>query len=285
MPIRMLARNAVVFFRERFRAAGTPARAAGEKAYLKSALNFHGVDAATIRRACADFCRAHPDLSVAQIRSIVEALYETDFHDLRSAGVGLLERRRALLTARDLPWLVHLVRRSGNWAHVDWLATAIIGRIVPTAPRLLDRVDRWALDRDFWVRRTALLAQLGALRAGGGDFPRFAAIAAPMLVEKEFFIRKAIGWVLREVAKKRPELTFGFLREHGARASGLTMREGAKYLPPAMRAQLATTASARTNRPPAALPPPERLAPRTGATRRALSQGRLRTLAARATRG
>jgi 3-methyladenine DNA glycosylase AlkD len=52
-----------------------------------------------------------------------------------------------------------------------------------------------------------------------------------MLHEREFFIRKAIGWVLREVSKKRPSLVQEFLREHGERASGLTMREATKYLP------------------------------------------------------
>ena len=59
-----------------------------------------------------------------------------------------------------------------------------------------------------------------------------------MVEEKEFFIRKAIGWVLREVAKQRPELTYAFLAEHIERVSGLTLREGAKYLPAAQQAAL-----------------------------------------------
>jgi 3-methyladenine DNA glycosylase AlkD len=88
------------------------------------------------------------------------------------------------------------------------------------------------------MRRAALLAQLDELRAGGGDFPLFAELAAPLLPEKEFFIRKAIGWVLREVGHRRPQLAFEFLRAHRAQASGLTVREGARRLPPALRAKL-----------------------------------------------
>jgi 3-methyladenine DNA glycosylase AlkD len=72
--------------------------------------------------------------------------------------------------------------------------------------------------------------QLDALRRGGGDFPLFARLAEGMIEEREFFIRKAIGWVLREVSKKRPALVAAFLRDHGARASGLTVREASKYL-------------------------------------------------------
>ena len=59
-----------------------------------------------------------------------------------------------------------------------------------------------------------------------------------MLDEREFFIRKAIGWVLREVSKKRPELTYEFLKKHRDRVSGLSLREGAKYLPASQRKAL-----------------------------------------------
>jgi hypothetical protein len=64
-----------------------------------------------------------------------------------------------------------------------------------------------------------------------GDFDLFARLAVGMLDEREFFIRKAIGWVLREVSKKRSKLVFEFLRAHRDEVSGLTLREGAKYLP------------------------------------------------------
>jgi 3-methyladenine DNA glycosylase AlkD len=59
-----------------------------------------------------------------------------------------------------------------------------------------------------------------------------------MLDEREFFIRKAIGWVLREVSKKRPELAYAFLRTHRDRVSRLSLLEGAKYLPAPKRKAL-----------------------------------------------
>jgi 3-methyladenine DNA glycosylase AlkD len=140
--------------------------------------------------------------------------------------------------ADDAEWLVDLVRRSANWAHVDWLAAKILGALVAREPSLRKKIPRWAKDPDFWVRRTALLSELDVLRRGGGDFALFSRIAAPMLEEREFFIRKAIGWVLRDTSKKRPELVRDFLVAHGARASGLTLREASKYLPAAMRRQV-----------------------------------------------
>jgi len=131
-----------------------------------------------------------------------------------------------------------LIRESKTWAFVDELAIAIVGPLVERSPELLRVLDRWALDDDFWLRRSAMLALLRPLRRGEGDFTRFARYADAMLHEREFFIRKAIGWVLRETAKKRPELVYRWLLPRCAVASGVTMREAAKYLPPRQRTDI-----------------------------------------------
>jgi 3-methyladenine DNA glycosylase AlkD len=125
-------------------------------------------------------------------------------------------------------------RRGACWAHVDYLVTKVIGPVLEGKPGLTAFVRRHASDDDFWVRRVALLAQLRALRRGGGDFALFAEVAAPMLPEREFFIRKAIGWVLRDVSNLRPALVRDFLLAHARACSGVTWREATKYLPPGM---------------------------------------------------
>ena len=83
-----------------------------------------------------------------------------------------------------------------------------------------------------------MLALLRPLRRGEGDFARFGRYADAMLEEKEFFIRKAIGWILRETSKKRPDLVWRWLSPRAERASGLTVHEGSKYLPAAQRKAL-----------------------------------------------
>jgi 3-methyladenine DNA glycosylase AlkD len=232
------------FFRKRFTAVGTPARATHDRAYLKSDLRFYGARVPEIRQAAADFARDHPDLTHAELRSIVDALYATDWHEYRSVSIALLARYAGLLREADLPWLVGLVRMSDTWAHVDWLAADVIGGLVERYPAGLKRLPVWARDASLWVRRTALLAQLRVLSRGAGDFDLFARLAAGMLHEREFFIRKAIGWILREVSKKRPGLAYGFLRDHRPALSSLSLQEGAKYLPAAMRTKLGLPAKA-----------------------------------------
>ena len=156
----------------------------------------------------------------------------------RMIAVLLLEAFEPLLRPADMKLLERLVRESKTWAFVDELAIAIVGPLVERSPALLRVLDRWATDDDFWLRRCAMLALLRPLRRGEGDFARFTRYAEAMLNDREFFIRKAIGWVLRETAKKRPDLVYQWLLPRCAIASGVTVREAVKYLSTQQRADV-----------------------------------------------
>jgi len=169
---------------------------------------------------------------------MVTALWERPVFECRLAAVVVLERAARLLQPADLPLIENLLRRSGTWALVDGLATNVAGDVVERHPELVEALDRWAVDNDFWMRRSAMLALLGPLRRGGGDFDRFARYADQMLAEKEFFVRKAIGWVLRETAKTRPAMVAAWIGPRVHRASGVTVREAVKPLPPDLRSKL-----------------------------------------------
>ncbi len=221
------------------RAAGDGERAVGAKAYLKSDLEFLGVAAQPLRAVARAFLADHPDLDRAPLIALVQTLWKRPVYDLKAVAVALLERRTKDLVTGDLDLIEDLLRRSHTWALVDWLCTKVAAPLVEADPGAAAVVlERWSRDEDFWIRRSSLLAQLPALRAGGGDFELFASLAARMVEEKESFIRKAIGWALRDVSRKRPELTFGFLSEHVHEVSGLTLREGSKYLPEKQRTAL-----------------------------------------------
>jgi 3-methyladenine DNA glycosylase AlkD len=161
------------------------------------------------------------------------------------AAVELLINRRDALIPGDIGLVERLIRESKTWALVDPLAASVAGPLVARYPELNRTLDSWAADDDFWIRRSALLALLGPLRQGGGDLERFSRYADAMLDEKEFFIRKAIGWVLRETAKKRPALVYEWLLPRAARASGVTVREAVKPLSPAQLQAINERAGAR----------------------------------------
>ena len=224
----------------RLRRAGVPARAEGEKRYLKSDLTFYGVGRPGIRQIVGGVLQDHAGSTEHGASSPLDrrralagarALWSPPVHERRCAAIDLLDRHTALLQPADLALVERFIRQSGTWALVDWLAIPVAGALVERLPELGSELDRWAGDPDFWVRRSALLALLPPLRRGGGDFPRFSRYADAMLDEREFFIRKAIGWVLRELAKKRPALVVDWLLPRARRASAVTRREAVKYLP------------------------------------------------------
>ncbi|MCP4675055.1 MAG: DNA alkylation repair protein [Deltaproteobacteria bacterium] len=221
----------IEIFKKAFRAEGTKKRAEKEKAYLKSNLNFHGVTVPFIRKTGKAFYREHKDLSHDELINLVEELWATDFHDLHTLGIVLLQSYADKLEADDIAMVENLIRKSNTWDHVDGLSAWIAGSLVTRYKSARRVLTRWSKDDNFWIRRASMLAQLAELREGKGDFNLFAKFASSMIEEKEFFIRKAIGWVLREVSKKRPELSYNFLLEHIDRVSGLTLREGSRKLP------------------------------------------------------
>jgi 3-methyladenine DNA glycosylase AlkD len=225
---------------DELRAVGNPDRAAQEKAYLKSDLEFFGESVWEIRRVAKAFASGAPLLAHDDLNALVEALWAEPIFERRMASVVLLELHPKLLGPADLPLIERRLRESRTWALVDALATDVVGGILARSPvEVTPVLDRWATDLDFWVRRASLLAELRPLR-DGGDLAPFLGRADAMLDEKEFFIRKAVGWVLREVGKRRPADVVAWLAPRTGRASGVTMREAVKYLPSADAERLMT---------------------------------------------
>ncbi|MGB2757985.1 MAG: DNA alkylation repair protein [Acidimicrobiia bacterium] len=213
------------------RNAGDPTRAEQERRYLKSDRTFAGCSVPACRRIVRAATKQHSPLTHDELIATVDLLWNGPFFETRRAAVEIAVTHARLLTHHDLPWLHDLITHGETWAIVDELAARVLGSIFDhdptnTAPVLAT----WATDPAFWVRRSVLLAHLLGLRSGNGDWPSFTHYAETMLDEKEFFIRKAIGWVLRETSKKRPELVRDWVTPRLDRMSGVTRREATRYL-------------------------------------------------------
>jgi 3-methyladenine DNA glycosylase AlkD len=223
---------------DELRAVARPERATQEKAYLKSDLEFLGVSVWEIRRVVKAFAKGASPLTHDRLIGLVDALWAEPIFERRMAASVLLELHPTLLGPGDLGWIERLLRESLTWALVDGLAAEVVGGILAASRAEVTPVlDRWASDPDFWIRRSSLLAELRLVKTGG-DLAPFLRRADAMLDEKEFFIRKAIGWVLREVSKKRPDEVIAWVAPRTQRASGVTMREVVRYLSVAERDRL-----------------------------------------------
>lgn len=212
------------------RALGGEERAEFEKGYLKSSLRHYGVPVPHIARSVKKWRKQFGVDSHRDAMGAAGALWERPVHEMRAAAAVLLRINEPLLEPSALEAVERMLRESRTWALLDNLAVHIAGPLLERRPDADRVVERWAADDDFWMRRAALLSHLKGLRDGGGDWERFASLADRMLPEREFFIRKAIGWVLRDAARRRPDMVFEWFLPRAGRASGVTMREAIKRL-------------------------------------------------------
>jgi 3-methyladenine DNA glycosylase AlkD len=221
------------------RAGARPDRAAGEKAYLKSELEHWGVGVPGTRAVVKAALPPRSDPGHDLVVGVACALWAETVHERRLAAALVLAGHTSALGAGDLPVVERMVREAKTWALVDVLAPDVAGPILAAAPDEAGPVlDGWNVDADVWVRRASILALLRPLRAGGGDWHRFCRYADARWEDREFWVRKALGWVLRDTGRKRPDLVFGFLLPRAAAGSGVTIREAVKYLPTADRAAI-----------------------------------------------
>ncbi|MGE5408381.1 MAG: DNA alkylation repair protein [Syntrophothermus sp.] len=231
------------------RAAGDPVRAEGERRYLKSELTHFGVRVPEVRRLAGRFAAEAGGRD--ELWALTSGLWRRRVHECRLAAAMALQARAELVAEPDLPRIREMVREARTWAIVDVLAVRVLGALLVAHPGASAELDVWAEDPDLWVRRAALLAQIEPLQAGA-PLERFGGYADAMLAEREPFIAKAIGWVLRETGKVRPDEVYEWLLPRAGRASGVTIREAVKYLSPSqhdsiLRARPPTSHQRRTD--------------------------------------
>jgi 3-methyladenine DNA glycosylase AlkD len=230
--------------RARLEDNAVPGRATGEKSYLKSDLDHIGVPLPAMRALVRSFVRGPGQgLGRGELAELVGELWARPVHEYRSVALLLLDAYAPVLRPDDTALLDELLRTCATWAHTDLLAPFVTGRLLLRFPgETSPAVRRWAADETQWVRRGGILSFLLALR--GKDtftpwFPVFTGAVEPLLTDDRFFVRKAIGWVLREGTKHHPQAVTGWLAGRLPQASSLTLREAVKRLPEDERRRLA----------------------------------------------
>jgi 3-methyladenine DNA glycosylase AlkD len=227
---------------------GTATRATYDQAYHKSEFAHMGVSVPELRKLTR---AAYQEIGGSKaerddILQLAAILWDSDVFERRLGAVLILALGESRLTAADLGDITLMLRDAPMWSLVDPLSGDVAGRIV-----LRDRkgaaktLDAWSRDDDFWLRRSSMLALLPGVRADKPDLARFGRYADRMLEEKEFFIRKAIGWVLREIASKDPEWVAAWVGPRIPRMSGVTFREAVRKLPTAENERLTAAYQAK----------------------------------------
>lgn len=214
--------------RDALRDVADAERAPAMQAYMKSSMPYLGVPLPIVRAITKKAAREHPPLTLDELETAVRILWdEADFREERYAASELLGGNIALGRIELVPLYEHLATTGAWWDHVDALSQRI-AELHETHPAETAAIVRhWSTSDDLWLRRLAIISQLG--RKDRLDVELLAAVIEPNVADREFFIRKAIGWALRQHARIDPDWVRAFVAEHDE-LSNLSKREALKHL-------------------------------------------------------
>lgn len=205
-------------------ALADPERASGMRAYMRDQFDYLGIPTAARRSAIKPLLKPLKGSGHANLIGLANELWECHEREYQYAALDLLNMHSKELRIADIPALLALVQRKSWWDTVDALAT-IIGDILCGQH---DHMDEALKHENFWMRRIALLHQLGWREKT--DHKRLYSYCLGLAHEKEFFIQKAIGWALRDYARHAPEEVRQFTQQNKSALSALSYREANKHL-------------------------------------------------------
>jgi 3-methyladenine DNA glycosylase AlkD len=213
------------------RAAADPVRAPQMQAYMKSTMPYLGVRLPDVRRIVGVAAKARPPANTGALAGTAAALWhEAAYREERYAATALLgvPAARRLRTTELLPLYHEMITTGAWWDHVDEVAHRIGELLVAHPAQMRPTLSAWARDPDRWLRRTSVICQVGLRGATDAELLSDAIIAN--LSDRDFFLRKAIGWALRDYARSEPDWVRAFVATH--ELSPLSRREALKHLEP-----------------------------------------------------
>lgn len=198
---------------------------------MKSTMPFYGVPVPEVRKLTQDLCARGEPLDFEEWVDTVLTLYrDAKYREERYAALGItgFRRYRQFHTLAALPLYEELIVTGAWWDLVDE-ASSRVGWILERFPKeMRPRLLAWAHGPDLWKRRTSIICQRGLRERT--DLELLYACIEPSLTEREFFLQKAIGWALRDVAWFNPKETLRYVRAHRTELSLLAKREALKNL-------------------------------------------------------
>lgn len=225
----MIDRALIEYVQDALAAQADAEKAVGMQAYMKTDMAFYGVQkplrTPILRRLVTEYAPSTRE----EYEEQVLALWALPHREEKYLAQGVAVAHTEFLTPESLPLYRQMIVEGAWWDFVDEVATHMVRHLVIHHPRQTwPEVDQWVDDDDMWLRRSAIICQVGAKEKT--DSPRLFDFCARRCHEKEFFIRKAIGWALREYAKTDPGLVAAFVSEHRDELSGLSFREATKHI-------------------------------------------------------
>lgn len=201
-------------------------RALAMAAYMKHNFSFIGLAAPQRKCIQKQHFEQGKDLLNVYWRDVVKLLWKEEAREFQYTAMDLLLKFKQKLELHDIQLLEDLIRTKSWWDSVDFLGGTMVGLYFKKYPdERKFRIQNWDASQNMWLQRSILIFQLRY--KNDTDVALLFNYCHKYAHRKEFFIRKAIGWALRELAKTQDEKVICFVRE--TNLSGLSKREALKH--------------------------------------------------------
>ena len=218
----------VVNLKEAMEANRDPEKAVGMQAYMKTDQPFYGIQAGPRRKLFRTVAKDYKDISRPEYEQIIFELWNGQYREEMYQALEVAERYKRYRAGDSWPIYERLIRSASNWDTLDWVAGKLISPLVLQQRAFEKTLIEWTIDENFWVRRASLLAHLHHKEKTNTEL--LADTILRLCHEKEFFIRKAIGWILRDYSYANPAWVERFVATHSDKLSGLSKREALKKI-------------------------------------------------------
>lgn len=213
--------------RKDFRSAADPANAVFQKAYMRDQFDFFGLKTETRREITKNCFREMPFDNYEALEPAVKELWQFPQREYQYAGQELLVHHKKLWTKNTVKLIEYCIVHKSWWDTVDYLNSYGSGHYFQKYPEAREKISAtWNRSDNIWLNRSSLLFQLKY--KDKTDTQLLAKYILHLAGSKEFFIQKAIGWVLREYSKTDPVWVRDFIRSN--RLATLSAKEGSKYI-------------------------------------------------------
>ncbi len=210
-----------------FKMAADPANAVFQKAYMRNQFEFFGIKTDARREITKNYFRSSRIEDPVMLEKLVKELWHLPQREYQYAAQELLEYHKKIWTEQTIELIEFCITHKSWWDTVDTLNSYGAGIYFLKFPASKkDITQRWNLSSNIWLNRSSLLFQLKY--KDKTDTALLAQYIKNLSGSKEFFIQKAIGWILREYSKTDPVWVRKFIKEN--KLAGLSVREGSKYL-------------------------------------------------------
>ncbi len=211
-----------------YSAAREPERAVQAEAYMRDQFAFLGFPTPTQRALGRTVVTGLPAPTEDELREVALACWRLKEREYQYFACDWLRTHVSVPGPGFLGTVRTLVTTKSWWDTVDPLATRVTGGLVRRHPELRREMDAWAADDNLWVVRTAILHQLHYGQET--DTGRLFGYCTRQAGHPDFFVRKAIGWALRQYAKTDPKAVRRYVSRNRGVLSPLSLREASKHL-------------------------------------------------------